>query len=181
MATRFIRKNGRIIPLRERQAADRREGAALVATGGAIAAGAGVMSARAFEGAKKDLWKAKGFRMRARNAYTKAQKSMSMRPRLNRQAAQFVNQAAQKIGNAVVGQKAAINYQGVGKVLGGGLIGAGIHKLLPEKVKKHPVADYSISIGSGAAATYAINTAYRRTVNSKSLISSIMKAAKRAR
>lgn len=132
---RFIRKNGRIIPIRNKKdSAKIKKGSALVAGGGALAAGSGYVAGRIFRSAQKTSEFIESSVESAADLMVKTKKTRKTGSRIPKGQMSFaelnISQAAKKVPKykaKIFASAKTLKYGGFS--LGGLLIGEGLQRL----------------------------------------------------
>ena len=172
---RFIRKNGRVIPIND----ERVSGVGHIAAGSLLASGAGALSGRMhrdaayFEHAgRKSLEhaaKIKGFTAKtvagAKAAFQKAS--------ANRLATKNFSEA-----NRMFGAGKTVQYAGLAASTA--LIGTGVYKILPHDFKRNNEnAAAGISVGAGLTSAALVRSAYYNKIGGLSVAKSLALGLKR--
>ena len=177
---RFIRRNGRVIPIRAsndlggrkngRQTvapSKRKQGAATVAGGVATAGAAGFASAVL----KKEAASVENFSLGQRLKYhasrAAAEAGDLFSASARRAAAQHKTLAARARLHGMQYTAGARNIRKGGAVAGSALIAKGVDDMLPEKVKKNKVARAAADTSAGAAAAFTIRAVQERFLQPK--------------
>ncbi len=157
----FRRIHGHIVPLRLSE--EQKAGVGMVTAGGVAATAAGYLSAGAerdaaiYHNVGRDMTKKWVSTLKDSRQMAAAGKGIYAST-LRRAAGQVKGIAAKNLLEAKRASHFAKNVKGTGRIVTASLVAGGIHKLLPEKVKKNPTADAVASVGSGLGAALLIRT-----------------------
>jgi hypothetical protein len=158
---RFIRRGGRVIPIREKIGA-----VGTVGTGLGIAAGSGVLAAKITREAAhyenhartiSSAVKAGGERLAKLGFSLKNRNFESVK-----KSALNLSKANMLVSNRL-GTLSSVVHHG-GSVLGASVVASGVHKLLPQGVRKHETTSRAISVGAGLGAVAAARSGYVKSM-----------------
>lgn len=165
MATRFIRVNGRVIPINDTRSGVERaikSGPGNVALGlGAAVAGGRVAAnlhrdAAHYENAYRNFKIARGIELGRRNQTQKVKAA----------ATEFKRLAVKNRLEGMRSHNAGNLARTSGLVVGATLLTAGVHKIIPQEVKqKYPTTSKVVAVGSGLGAAVAVRSAYYSSKN----------------
>jgi hypothetical protein len=160
---KFIRKNGRIIPIAEKRK-DSAKAAGAVAAGGAVA----LATAKATSGMMHDSAKAENAARTAAKSYTASKMKFKQLGPLFEHAKPPMDEAKAAMRFAVQSkglEKKAFKVRNLGTAIAAALIGVGVNKALDHtKLKDEPGKKAAVSTGAAVVATFAVMSPYYRGV-----------------
>lgn len=167
---RFIRKNGRVIPIDDK-ARGRRQAATAIGTGIAVAGASGVVAgivhkdaAYTENAARAAASKAKKIGKRLEQGGPEMKNYFKFKAKMNTHF-----KTARKLGEETKALgKAGNRIRSGGALLGSALVAAGVHRALDDtRLKDSPTARATVSTAAGVASHFAIRSAYVKTLGSK--------------